>query len=240
MLIVTNGDSTAERIEGAGLADEVLSWRDVLHEGPAPAGLSDAELREVRVGFLAGRGWASEGETSEEFARRDAILAAFGEHEEVVLFFEHDLYDQLQLVQILDRFSGRDLGGTRLSLAVTNEYLGNLGIERLRSTFQGRWEATAEELEISSRAWEAFRSPDPTRISTLLDENISALPFLGPALLRHIEQFPSTENGLSRSERQVLEEIPGGGEVLRDAYVSSHQISMTHHPVSLWMANTSS
>jgi hypothetical protein len=29
----------------------------------------------------------------------------------MVLLFEHDVYDQLQLIQILDRFPGRDLGG---------------------------------------------------------------------------------------------------------------------------------
>ena len=31
MLLVTNGDSAAERIEEAGLAGELLPWRDVLH-----------------------------------------------------------------------------------------------------------------------------------------------------------------------------------------------------------------
>jgi hypothetical protein len=56
MLLVTNGDSVAECIERAGLAGEVLPWRDVLHEGPVPAGLSDAELGEIRARFLADRG----------------------------------------------------------------------------------------------------------------------------------------------------------------------------------------
>jgi hypothetical protein len=42
-------------------------------------------------------------------ARRRA--GEIGGHEEIVLLFEHDVYDQLQLIQILDRFPGRDLGG---------------------------------------------------------------------------------------------------------------------------------
>jgi hypothetical protein len=32
--------------------------------------------------------------------------AAFARHDEIVLWFEHDLYDQLQLIQILDRLRG--------------------------------------------------------------------------------------------------------------------------------------
>ncbi len=223
MLLVTNGDSAAERIERAGLAGEILPWRDVLHEGPVPAGLPARELGEVRARFLAERGWASPHETAESFAGRDAALADFGKHEEVVLLFEHDLYDQLQLVQVLDRFSGWDLKDTRLSLAVSDGYLGNLGPERLRALFRGRHEATVDELGLASRAWEAFCSTDPRRVSALLDEDIPALPFLGPALLRHLEQFPSTENGLSRSERQALEAISEGRNVLREAYVASHQ-----------------
>ncbi len=223
MLLVTNGDSAAERIELAGLADVILPWRDVLHEGPVPAGLPARELGEVRARFLADRGWASPNETAESFAVRDATLATFGRHEEVVLFFEHDLYDQLQLLQVLDRFSGRNLGETQLSLAVVDEYLGNLAPERLHALFDGRREATDEKLDLAGRAWEAFRSPDPTRVSMLLDEDTSALPLLGLALLRHLQQFPSTENGLSRSERQALEAISGGKVVLREAYIASHQ-----------------
>jgi len=223
MLLVTNGDSAAERIEGVVPAGDVMPWRDVLHEGPVQAGLSDRELGEVRARFLADRGWASLNETAESFAERDAVLADFAKHDEVVLFFEHDLYDQLQLIQILHRFLGRDLGSTRLSLVVADEHLGNLGPERLLALFMSRRETRDEVLELAGRAWEAFRSPDPTRISMLLDDDTSALPFLRPALIRHLEQFPSTENGLTRSERQAMEAISGGKNFLSEAYIASHQ-----------------
>jgi hypothetical protein len=36
------------------------------------------------------------------FERRDEAITRFRDHEEVVLWFEHDLFDQLQLIQILD------------------------------------------------------------------------------------------------------------------------------------------
>jgi hypothetical protein len=106
VLFITNGDSAAGRIEASGLAGEILPWRDVLHEGPVPCGLSPEELSDVRARFLAERGWTSLAEARRDFARRDATLAGYGDHEEVVLFFEHDLYDQLQLIQVLDWFVG--------------------------------------------------------------------------------------------------------------------------------------
>jgi hypothetical protein len=65
MLLVTNGDSAAECIEGAALSAEVLPWRDVLHEGPVSAGIPNAELGEVRSRFIAARG----GPTSKMYRR---------------------------------------------------------------------------------------------------------------------------------------------------------------------------
>ena len=53
-------------------------------------------------------------------------------------------------------------------------------------------------------AWNAFTSPDPTEIERFIATDTSALPFLAAALRRHLEQFPSVDNGLSRTERQAL------------------------------------
>ncbi len=222
MLFITNGDSAAARIEASGLTGEILPWRDVLHEGPVPDGLSLRELSDVRARFLADRGWTSLARVRRDFARRDAALASYGGHEEVVLFFEHDLYDQVQLIQVLDWFSARDLGGTGLSLVQTDEYLGTIGQERLRALFRDRRETTAEQLDLGSTAYRAFRSPGPTAVLRVIEAGTPALPFLAPALRRHLEQFPSTVNGLSRSEEQALEAIADGKSTLEEAF-AAHQ-----------------
>ena len=221
MLFITNGDSAASRIAASGLAGEILPWRDVLHEGPVPAGLPPEELADVRSRFLAERGWADLAEARQDFAIRDATLASYGDHEEVVLFFEHDLYDQLQFIQVLDWFSGRDPGDTRLSIVHADEYLGTLGPERLLALFHDRRETTEEQFALGSTAWEAFRSPDPTAVLGVVEAG--ALPFLAPALRRHLEQFPSTANGLSRSEEQALEAIAGGSNTPGEAFAACQE-----------------
>jgi hypothetical protein len=57
----------------------------------------------------------------------------------------------------------------------------------------------------AGRAWRAFRSPDPRAVEELLARGTSALPFLGSALRRHLEEFPDSVSGLSRTEHGVLE-----------------------------------
>jgi hypothetical protein len=126
LLFITNGGPASGRLRASGLTGEILPWRDVLHEGPVPGGLSLEELADVRARFLAQRGWTTLEKARRDFAGRNATLAGYGDHEEVVLEEEHDLYDQLQLIQVLDWFSGSDLDGTRLSIVQTDEYLGTL------------------------------------------------------------------------------------------------------------------
>ena len=42
----------------------------------------------------------------------------------IELWFEHDLYDQLQLLQILDVFAGEDLPKRQIAPVQADEYLG--------------------------------------------------------------------------------------------------------------------
>src|SRR3954447_23932829 len=88
-------------MERAGIAGDLLAWRDVLHEGPVPD-LPPGELRRVRAEYLATLGPVGAAEVEAELLGRDGRLAdAIDNLEPVVLWFEHDLYDQLQLIQIL-------------------------------------------------------------------------------------------------------------------------------------------
>ena len=55
------------------------------------------------------RSWRSRfgiefGEIAADFAARDAVLSAHSGFDRIELWFEHDLYDQLQLVQVLAFF----------------------------------------------------------------------------------------------------------------------------------------
>jgi hypothetical protein len=222
VLHVTNGDSAAERIRAAGILGDVLPWRDVLHEGPVPGRLGFAQLREVRAGFIAERGWASEADARADFAARDALLAACGDRAEVVLWFEHDLYDQLQLLQVLHRFATQGPDPTRLTLACENEYLGMLSIDRIRALHARRTGLNHAQVRLAVEAWTAFTAPEAAGIARVIGEDTSALPYLAAALRRHLEEFPSTRTGLSRSEQQALEAVAAGADTLGESFLASH------------------
>lgn len=206
MLHVTNGESVS--IRDTGLPGHVLCWKDVLTEGPVPRGLSLRDLSRVRESFIVEFFNLPSAEVS--FAQRDETIERFRDHEEVVLWFEHDLFDQLQLIQILDWFSNQDLGAVRLAMICVDSYLGPMRPEQLAPLFETRHTVTTAEFKTARAAWAAFCSPEPLGLAGRLDEDTSALPFLREALLRHLQQFPALRNGLARTERQILDLVESG------------------------------
>ncbi len=203
-LNITNGDSAVEIMRQANIPGTFLPWQDVLHEGPVPAGLSLQELSSVRAQFIASRGWGTVENTKQLFRTRDATLESFERFEKVILWFEHDLYDQLQLLQVLDWFHHNRPVTAPLSMICTDRYLGTLSAEEMTSLFQFETAVTEEQLELASKGWSAFRSSSPRAWHALLDEDTSVLPFLKGAVIRLLEEYPACSNGLSRTAHTAL------------------------------------
>jgi hypothetical protein len=187
-----------------------VPWRDVLHDGPVPAGLPLEALSEVRARHIAAVGMAGSDvgareQVQRDFARRDAALRRALAAGGASLWFEHDLYDQLQLLQLLDAFA---TAGVRPRLAQLDaDYLGRLEPDAVRALAGRIREVGDAELALAKRAWAAFRAPEPTAFAALLDEDTSAMPHLAPAVRRMLEEYPDARSGLARTERTALEAL---------------------------------
>jgi hypothetical protein len=213
LLHVANGSCTTSIIEAAGIAGVRSVWADPLHDGPVPAGLSDAELVDVRARFLADPPHHAAADVAAELGRWRAVMADTSSYDELVLWFEHDLFDQLNLIQLLDWIHQSPAAAKPASLICIGAFpgrpafkgLGELEPEELAPLLETRQPIGPEQYDVASRAWRAFRDSDPRALEAVLASDTEALPFLGPALRRHLEEFPSTRDGLSRSERRLLE-----------------------------------
>ena len=156
-----------------------------------------------------------------DLEERDARLA-IPHRDEIVLWFEPDLYDQLQLLQILERLSRDDLAGTRVTAVESVERMGDLEESEARELFDERSALPEGAPELAADAWRRFRDPDPTRLEGLTARPTPELPHLRPAILRHLEELPAVRDGLSRSERQALEALEGGPLPAREAFIAAH------------------
>lgn len=216
-LHITNGDGAAGLLKASGLEGDVLPWRDPMHHGPFPADAGLKALSEVRGGYLAGPDLVRE-DVVRDFELRNEHLKSAKLYEEVVLWFEHDLLDQLQILQVLDLIAGGFAKPPALSMICIDRFqgvegfrgLGQLNCAQVKSLWPERKPVTDTQTALAAKGWSAFRSSDPTDLERFLSADLSALPFLAAALKRHLEEYPATGSGLTRTEAQIVAMVAGG------------------------------
>src|SRR4051812_44601178 len=217
-LHVANGTSVTTTLETAGVPGIKSIWADPLHEGPVPAGLSDDQLLEVRRHYLAHlTPFVAAGEDPaldpvNDMREWRAVIARRDRYDELVLWFEHDLFDQLNLIQLLTWIRDHVPPAIPVSLVCIDAFpgrpdfkgLGELTPGELAPLLDVRQPITNDHYTRAGAAWLAFREPTPEALNALQHEDTAALPYLGPAITRFLQEYPWTGDGLSRTERRLV------------------------------------
>jgi DNA-binding transcriptional MerR regulator len=226
LLHVTNGESAGNTLRQTGLGGAVLSWQDVLHEGPVP-GVTRQELLRTRARFLADCGWGRQKALLSSLERRDGqFLEALRDGLQVVLWFEHDLYDQLQLLDVLALAHTAEAAP---ELIVIGSFpgkpsfagLGELTASELETLWPSRHQAAPAAVKAAASAWAAFQASEPTALAEWATRETAQLPFLARALRRLLEELPAPADGLSRTERSVLRTIAAGARTPPASFVAA-------------------
>jgi hypothetical protein len=240
-LHVANGSATTNLIEAAGIPGRSSIWADVLYDGPVPGGISDAELLHVRARHLSRRVDAAYlGEVKGLQRWRDEIDNV-SSYDELVLWYEHDLFDQLNLLQLLTWMKGRLPASKTVTLIEIGTFpgrpafkgLGELGPGDVASLLETRAPIAEERYTLSERAWSAFRQSSPKALDEWRVGPTNVIPFLSAALTRFLEEFPWTQDGLSRSERRLLEIASSGPIDLWTTFVQMHQGETAYYVTDL-------
>lgn len=231
LLHVTNGDTAANLISSSNIGGRVLPWRDPMHHGPFPGNYSLDEVSRIRLAYLSGdescASLIAQNRLQELGCSTSAELNGFEERNqrlsgpslsEIVFWFEHDLLDQLQLLQLLDFFAHQQSTAPSLSMVCIDEFdgidnfrgLGQLSTEQIASLLPHKTPVTSQQLDVASKGWAAFCHNSPIELQSFLESNQTELPFLNNALRRHCQEYPWISDGLSRTERQLLGLIKKG------------------------------
>ncbi len=213
---VCNGDSTADTLSLADLPGEIRVWADALDQGPVLP-VADAEHHKARSEFWAKReGSPSAAATTKQLADWDAQFDEAAGAEELILWYEHDLFDQLALVRLLARLSRRGLPQTLTVVSIDRHPeipnflgMGQLEPTQLAELWPRRTPLSRDAIDESVATWIALTAADPRGLPFLV-KRVKAMPFLAGAVERHLEEFPDPTSGLSRTERQTLAAIARG------------------------------
>ncbi|GJM02039.1 MAG: hypothetical protein DHS20C08_05400 [Rhodomicrobium sp.] len=210
-LIITNGDNAADLLTAAGKDGRIVPWRDSLHEGPLSK-LSGKQnfhsFRQLRSTYWAERGADEFAVLEASYKLRDELLTANDEFDRIELWFEHDLYDQLQLIEILTRLYHLKRF-ENVYLVQAGSYLSMMSPDAVLDLEEISRPVTEQMMAIADLAWQVVSDDRPLKLAEFVSLKPAGFPFLAQALLRLLEELPGLD-GLSRTERQMVYSIDRG------------------------------
>lgn len=206
-----------ERLAAAGVPGETLEWSEVLCEGPVPA-LDDDGLRRVRADWLAEHTLepAAASRIAGDLHAQDQALEAAAARDELVLWTGNEWFCQAIALALIARLGP---AGARLSWVTPDDdpdhpgcSVGQLHEAALPLAYAAREPVDPAAIALAVHAWAAYRAPEPTRLQALVDDAgaFAAWPALRAALALHLAEWPGCDDGLARSERQLLAALVDG------------------------------
>ena len=206
------GDDLREKLPASGWDGDYLAFADPVCQGPVEAeGLMGYLGRRAR--FIAAHYGAELQAVRLRLGAEYTALNALERFDRALLWFEHDLWDQAALIRVLSLLAERRGLEGRLFLMPAD---GRRSFPELSREELGALEPvplSRAQLETGAEAWAAFAAPDPRTLDALWRRALG-LPHLASAMRRHLQDLPWTTDGLSLTERQLLQAIAGGAQDL--------------------------
>lgn len=133
--------------------------------------------------------------------------------DKIVLWFEHDSYDQLILAFLLSYFQRYNVS-LPLELICVDQApgvsdfigLGQLSPELFRYLWEHQRQPVSQtQLNSGEQVWQALCADTPEPLEQLIHQDVPELPFMARALQRHLAELPDPQTGLSLTQTLALE-----------------------------------
>ncbi|MCR9145249.1 MAG: DUF1835 domain-containing protein [bacterium] len=214
-----------------------IRWADPLSEGPPRAarlpGNNDARTAtdlEARIEFLCADYGSAPDDARSYLLEQDRnllqLVADSNDEGRITLWFEHDLFDHVILLYLLNCLAERGFAqNDRVELIQIDRHasiqpprifhgLGQLSPADIVALYSdpGPTVLNSEHWRSAHIAWQAWLHSTPEKIEAIAagTEATPGFPFLAAAFARHLREFPAQEHGLGETEVLILQALQDG------------------------------
>lgn len=211
VLHIVNGDATAHLMEQSGIDGDVAVWREMLCEGPTTHPVGGDDFWDIRSKHFASEYDITNYE--QDVRPQFDLIAKHTQYDETILWFEYDLFCQVNMIALLHYLKQTKLPGQKISLVCVGKQRGSdkmLGLGEIDPIeYKGlmfvRTNIDDASLNYTASAWEAYCANDITKLLPFIYQASNPnFEYLADALSAHLRRFPSTTNGLNDIEQTIL------------------------------------
>jgi hypothetical protein len=232
------GSDIRSTLTEAGFVGDFLEYADPFCQGPVQrdAGWLDHRAEFLTVTYGAALKLDRAAIRAKLQDAEDRLHAAADRYDRIVLWFEHDTYDQLILARCLDCFAATPPKHLELispaAFPGTARFigLGQLPPEALRLLWPRRVSVSQAMVQSGCLIWNQLRATDPRPLADFarIDQTEQ-----GRAVRRHCQELPSTTNGLSLTEHLILQLLSEAPSTAGQIY---HRLMIEREPLP-WMTD---
>lgn len=211
-LHITNGDTTTQILKKLNIKGDFITWREMLCEGKTTTEVGSESFWKHRFEFLKTSYKVTKKTFIDYTLKEYRALCKHKQQDEIVLWFEHNLFSQINMLAIISWLK-RFRKGRKITLVQSGQIdntskfktLSELTETQLKNLYNNRVELSLDDIEYADYIWQLYCSDSPLRLETVHKFNpMSPFAYLETAIQAHLQRFPSVENGLNKIENSIL------------------------------------
>jgi len=220
-LHITNGSALTEYLESLNFEGEILTWHEMLCEGPTLKNIDQPEFFEGRKQFLESV-YKVEYDTQKIKSEFDK-LSDTSNYSEIVLWFEYDVFCHINLVAAISLIKQKNINlplylvcSGRVDGEKELKGLGQLTEKQLLQHYKDKIQLNIDDIATAQKAWRIYCENDHNLLKELIVRP-SNFKYLTNCLKAHLRRFPDTRSGLNTLEYNTLK------------LIKEHNIKSKHH-----------
>lgn len=209
ILHITNGGALTAYLNELKVEGEMVTWQEMLCEGPTQEIVHSTDLIEKRGAFLN-----SFYDIELDLNKIDLALSkldhANDRYKEVVIWFEYDLFCHINMLAVINLLKQKDIElpiylvcSGRIPETKGLKSLTELSSGQLMKHYKNKVKLNDDDLELATTLWQIYCGIDHNLLKPYITKT-SSFEYLSNCLKAHLERFPDSISGLNILEINIL------------------------------------
>jgi hypothetical protein len=216
-LHILNGDSTATIFSKSTIQGDVIIWREMLCEGSLHKDVGGDEFWKKRYAFFEEEMGITRLEYYDKTIKELIKIDEVSSYNEVVLWFEYDLFCQVNLMALCVYLLKHYRKDINYYLVCTGHEKGKQYLQTLSDyspneyqiLYKNKIKLTRNSLLFSEQCWHVYVENNLEELKRFDFNKQDKFKYFQKAINQHLQRF-SSQNGLNQIENKILEIINSG------------------------------